>query len=72
VHSARMDWSAVPPAGQGQMKVMGRSGQFWAKRGPVAASALAPSVASTNSRRLAWRVRGVFIACLLYWLFAAL
>ncbi len=25
-HKARMDWSAVPPAGQGQMKVMGRSG----------------------------------------------
>jgi hypothetical protein len=25
---ARMDWSAVPPAGQGQMKVMGRSGKL--------------------------------------------
>jgi hypothetical protein len=25
-HSARMVTSAVPPAGQGQMKVMGRSG----------------------------------------------
>ncbi|MCY1305297.1 hypothetical protein D9M70_550930 [compost metagenome] len=25
-HSARIDWSAVPPTGHGQIKVMGRSG----------------------------------------------
>ena len=43
VHRARIDWSAVPPAGQGQMKVMERSGQPWAsRRAGLLASAVAP------------------------------
>ena len=62
VHRARMDWSAVPPAGQGQMKVMGRSGQVWASRREEAPSAAAPRAPSTKSRR---RVRGDVMACLL-------
>ena len=62
VHSARIDWSAVPPAGQGQMKVMGRSGQVWASRRVEVPSVAAPRAPSTKLRRL---LRGGIIACLL-------
>ena len=62
LHRARMDWSAVPPAGQGQMKVMERSGQVWAERRlDVAVSAVALNAPSTSWRR---PMRGVCISCL--------
>jgi len=65
-HSARIDWSAVPPTGHGQMKVMGRSGYSAAARAtpgisrlaPLAAAAVAAAPPSNRRRRIGlagWR-----------------
>src|SRR6218665_4023995 len=51
-HNARIARAPVPPAVQGQMKLIGRPGQSCARRGPaVTASAAAPSAPRMNRRR---------------------